>query len=418
MWPLHTNALHTNALYTNALYTECRNCAALVPAYLFLQQDSEMLLSEQITVPLLDLKAQYASIRKEVQEAVEEVLESQWFILGPNVKKCEEQIAEYCRCRHAIGVSSGTDALLIALMAEGIGPGDEVVTTPYTFFATAGCVARLGAKPVFVDICPDTFNIDPAAIERRITEKTKAIIPVDLFGQCAELDPIIEIARRHRLTVIEDAAQAIGAEYRGHRAGSLVEYGCFSFFPSKNLGAGGDGGMVVTQDDQRAEKLRTLRVHGSKPKYYHALIGGNFRLDAIQAAIVNVKLRYLDEWSAARQSNADRYRRLFEASGLVESGVVRLPPVAPQHRHIYNQFVVRVPKRDELRSYLNDRRVATEVYYPVPLHLQECFAYLGHREGDFPESELAARETLALPIYPELSDEQAAYAVDRIADFY
>jgi len=375
-------------------------------------------LSDQITVPLLDLKAQYASIRNEVQEAVEEVLESQWFILGPNVKKCEQQIAEYCGCRHAIGVSSGSDALLIALMAEGIGPGDEVITTPYTFFATAGCIARLGAKPVFVDIRPDTFNIEASAIESRITERTGAIIPVDLFGQCAELDPILEIARRHRLTVIEDAAQAIGAEYRGQRAGSQVEYGCFSFFPSKNLGAGGDGGMVVTQDDQRAEKLRTLRVHGSKPKYYHALIGGNFRLDAIQAAIVNVKLRHLDAWSAARQANAERYRRLFEASGLVERGTVRLPPVAPQRRHIYNQFVIRVPNRDELRSYLKDHHVATEVYYPVPLHLQECFAYLGHREGDFPESEQAARETLALPIYPELSDEQAACVVDRIADFY
>jgi dTDP-4-amino-4,6-dideoxygalactose transaminase len=316
-----------------------------------------------------------------------------------------------------VGVSSGSDALLISLMAEGIGPGDEVITTPYTFFATAGSISRLGATPVFVDIRPDTYNLDASQIESRITDRTKAIIPVHLYGQCADMDPILELAARHGLIVIEDAAQAIGAEYKGRRAGSMGDYGCFSFFPSKNLGGGGDGGMVVTGDEQRAEKLRVLRVHGSKPKYYHALIGGNFRFDAIQAAIINVKFRHLDDWTAARQVNADRYRRLFQQSGLVGNGLVQLPQVAPDRRHIYNQFVIRLPRRDQLRSFLKDRNVATEVYYPVPLHLQACFDYLGHHQGDFPESEAAARETLALPIYPELSDEQARYVVDCVARF-
>ena len=374
-------------------------------------------MSDQITVPLLDLKAQYATIKEEVLEAVQAVFESQWFILGPNVQECERRIAEYCNCDHAVGVSSGSDALLIALMAEGIGPGDEVITTPYTFFATAGCIARLGATPVFVDIRPDTYNIDVSAIESRITEKTKAVMPVHLFGQCADMDPICEIAATHKLVVIEDAAQAIGSEYRGRRAGQMGDYGCFSFFPSKNLGGGGDGGMVVTGDPQRAEKVRVLRAHGSKPKYYHPMIGGNFRLDALQAAIDNVKLSHLDSWSAARQSNADRYRRLFEQSGLVSDGRVGLPQVAQERRHIYNQFVIRVPRRDDLRAYLKDHDVTTEIYYPVPLHLQECFGYLGCRQGGFPVSEAAAEETLALPIYPELSDQQAQYVVERIASF-
>ena len=371
-----------------------------------------------VAVPLLDLKAQYATIKDEILPAVEAVFESQYFILGPTVQECEKQIAEYCQCKHAIGVSSGSDALLISLMAEGIGPGDEVITTPYTFFATAGAIARVGAKPVFVDIHPDTYNIDETKIEAAVTERTKAIIPVDLYGQCAELTPIVEIARRHGLCVIEDAAQAIGAEYKGHRAGALVDYGCFSFFPSKNLGCGGDGGMVVTQDEQRAERLRVLRAHGSKPKYYHALIGGNFRLDALQAAVVNVKLKHLDAWSAAREVNADRYRRLFAETGLLDDGQVQLPYVAPERRHIYNQFVIRIPRRDELRVYLKEQQIGTEVYYPVPLHLQECFANLGYKKGDFPESERAAKETLALPIYPELSDEQATYAVDHVANLY
>ena len=375
-------------------------------------------MSTEITVPLLDLKAQYATIREEIQAAVNAVLESQYFILGPTVAACERDIAEYCSCAHAVGVTSGSSALLICLISEGIGPGDEVITTPYTFFATAGSVALLGAKPVFVDIVPDTYNIDPAKIGAAVTERTKAVIPVDLFGQCADLDAINQIARRHNMPVIEDAAQAIGAEYQGRRAGSMVEYGCFSFFPSKNLGCGGDGGMVVTQDDRRAEKLRMLRTHGSKPKYYHPILGGNFRLDAIQAAIVSAKLPHLDQWTAARQSNADRYRRLFDEVGLVSDRQVRLPQVAPQRRHIYNQFVIRVERRDELRQFLKERNVATEIYYPVPLHLQQCFAYLGYKEGDFPHSEAAAKETLALPVYPELSDEQAGHLVECVSQFY
>ncbi len=375
-------------------------------------------MSVETSVPLLDLKAQYATIKDEITEAVHAVLESQYFILGPTVQACEEAIALYCQCTHAVGVTSGSDALLISLIAEGVGVGDEVITTPYTFFATAGAIARLGAKPVFVDIRPDTYNIDPAQIESCITENTKAIIPVDLYGQCAELDPIVQIARRHGLPVIEDAAQAIGAEYKGHRAGSLADYGCFSFFPSKNLGAAGDGGMVVVQDEERAERLRVLRVHGSKPKYYHPMIGGNFRLDALQAAIVTVKLRHLDKWTAGRQSNAERYRKLFAESGLATDGTVGLPEEVPERRHIYNQFVIRVPRRDELRAHLKAHNVHTEVYYPVPLHLQECFAYRGHREGAFPASEAAARETLALPIYPELSDEQACHTAGCIAKFF
>jgi len=373
--------------------------------------------SDKVTVPLLDLKAQFATIKDEVMAVVEEVFDSQYFILGPNVVKCEELIAEYCRCKHAVGVSSGSDALLIALMAEDVGPGDEVISTPYTFFATAGAIARLGAKPVFVDIEADTYNIDPSKIEEKITDKTKAIIPVDLYGQCAEIAAIAKIAEKHGIPVIEDAAQAIGAEENGQRAGSTVQYGCFSFFPSKNLGAAGDGGVVITQDDDLAERLRVLRMHGSKPKYYHKFVGGNFRLDALQAAVVSVKLAHLDDWTAGRQSNADRYRRLFDDAGLVSNGTVGLPQVAPNRRHIYNQFVIRVPKRDELRAYLGENNVATEIYYPVPLHLQECFAYLGHKPGDFPESEKAAVETLALPIYPELSDQQAARVVECIAEF-
>lgn len=368
-------------------------------------------------VPLLDLKAQYAQVRQAVLAAVESVLESQQFILGPVVEECERQIAEYCGCRFGIGVSSGTDALLIALMAEGIGPGDEVITTPHTFFATAGSIARAGARPVFVDICPETYNLDPTQIESRITRSTKAILPVHLFGQCAAMDAVLELARAHGLVVIEDAAQAIGAEYKGRRAGSMGHYGCFSFFPSKNLGGGGDGGMVVVQDAERAEKLKVLRVHGSKPKYYHKLIGGNFRFDALQAAIVRAKLPYLDQWTAARQANARRYRELFEQAGLVEKGLVGLPYEAPQRRHIYNQFVIRVPRRDELRRFLAEQGIGTEIYYPVPLHLQECFRYLGYQEGDCPHSEAAARNTLALPIYPELTDQQLQYVVDSIGRF-
>jgi len=375
-------------------------------------------MTQPTNVPLLDLKAQYATIRDEIRAAVDTVLESQQCILGPVVAECESNLAPYCGCKHAVTVSSGSDALLICLMAEGVGPGDEVITTPYTFFATAGAIARLGATPVFVDIDPRTYNIDPAGIEARITPRTKAIIPVHLYGQCADMDPILDIAGRRGLTILEDAAQAIGSEYRGRRAGSMGRYGCFSFFPSKNLGAAGDGGMVSTNDDDAAEKLRVLRAHGSKPKYYHALVGGNFRFDAIQAAVINVKLKYLDRWTAGRQSNAARYRRLFADAGLVQDDLVRLPYETPGNRHIYNQFVIRVPRRNDLQAYLKEQKIGTEVYYPVPLHLQACFASLGGREGQFPESEKAAAETLALPIYPELSDAQAEWVVASIGRFY
>ena len=368
-------------------------------------------------VPLLDLKAQYAGIRSEIEPVLKEVAESQYFILGPKVKACEDEIAAYCGVRHAVGVTSGSDALLIALMAEGIGPGDEVITTPYTFFATAGSIARVGATPVFVDIDPVSFNIDPARIEAGITSKTKAIMPVHLYGQMADMDPIMEVARKHKLIVIEDAAQAIGAEYKGRRAGSIGDYGCFSFFPSKNLGCFGDGGMVVTQDAKKAEKLGILRAHGSHPKYYHKIIGGNFRLDALQAAIVSVKLRHLETWTAGRQSNAARYDNLFGATDLLKKGAVQLPARVAS-RHIFNQYVIRVPQRDQLQAFLKEKDIGTEIYYPVPMHLQECFAYLGHKAGDFPESEKAAQGTLALPIYPELNDDQAAHVVERIREFY
>ncbi len=373
-------------------------------------------------VPLLDLKAQYAGLKHEIEPAVLDVFESQYFILGPRVKACEEEVAAYCHSPYAVGVSSGTDALLIALMCEEIGPGDEVITTPYTFFATGGCIARVGATPVFVDIDPATYNINPSLIEKKITRRTRAIMPVHLYGQTADMDPLLQLAEKHHLVVIEDAAQAIGAESNGRRAGSMGAYGCFSFFPSKNLGAAGDGGMVVTQDSARYEKLLKLRNHGSAPKYYHALIGGNFRLDALQAAVVSIKLRHLDAWSEARQHNAARYDELFSRvlptgtdAWLSGRGVV-LPEVT-QSRHIFNQYIVRVPRRDALRDYLQEKDVGHEVYYPVPLHLQECFAYLGYPAGALPEAESAAQSTLALPVYPELTDEQAAYVVSCIADY-
>ena len=366
-----------------------------------------------MNVPLLDLKAQYASIKSEVNAAIAEVCESQHFILGPKVEQCEEAIAAYSGCSYGVGVSSGTDALLACLMAENIGIGDEVITTPYTFFATVGAIARLGATPVFVDVDPGTYNLDPSQIQPKITDKTRAIIPVHLYGQMADMDPVMQIAEKHGLVVIEDAAQAIGAEYKGHRAGSIGHYGCLSFFPSKNLGAAGDGGMVVTNDSQRAEKLKCLRGHGAKPKYHHKIVGGNFRLDALQAAIVSVKLPHLDGWTAARQRNAARYDRLF--------GEVGLPiglPVWGSDRHIFNQYVIRVSRRDELRSFLQKRGVGTEIYYPVPMHLQECFAYLGISEGAFPESERAAKETFALPIYPELTETQVNYVFNCVREFF
>jgi dTDP-4-amino-4,6-dideoxygalactose transaminase len=375
-------------------------------------------------VPLLDLKAHHEPLQKEIMDAVEQVFKSQAFILGPEVGKLEERVAGYCQAKYGIGVTSGTDALLLALMALGVGPGDEVITATYSFFATAGVVARLGAKPVLVDIDPKTFNIDPSHISKAVTPKSKAIIPVHLYGQCADMGPIMELAKRHNLGVIEDAAQAIGSEYRdGRRACSMGTVGCLSFFPSKNLGCLGDGGMVVTNDPDLAERMRILRVHGSHPKYYHKLIGGNFRLDTIQAAVLNVKLNYLDGWTKRRQENAARYETLFQQSGLVQKGKVRLPePVyrnsGIKHYHIYNQFVPRVERRDDLIAHLKQKGIGAEIYYPVPFHLQECFRYLGHKAGDFPESERAANETIAIPIYPELTMAQQTEVVEAIAAFY
>lgn len=365
-----------------------------------------------MNVPLLDLKAQYAAIKDDVDAAVAEAFRAQHFILGPTVERCEEAIATYSRCSYGIGVSSGSDALLACLMAENIGPADEVITTPYTFFATAGAIARVGATPVFVDIDPFTYNIDVSQIESKITTRTRAIIPVHLYGQMADMDRVMCVAEGHGLTVIEDAAQAIGAEYKGRRAGSIGHYGCFSFFPSKNLGGAGDGGMIVTNDAARAETLRCLRGHGSKPKYYHKIIGGNFRLDALQAAVVLAKLPHLDGWTAIRQRNAQRYDCLFRNANLP----LVLPTVATD-RHIFNQYVVRVPGRDALQGFLKNRGVSTEVYYPVPMDRQECFAYLGHQAGAFPESERAAKETVALPVYPEVTDEQAQYVVECTQEF-
>lgn len=368
-------------------------------------------------VPLLDLKAQYANIRHEIEPVLNGIIESQHFIMGPQVKDCEKAVAGYCGCSHGVGVSSGTDALLIALMAEGVGPGDEVITTAYTFFATAGSIARLGAKPVFVDIDPLSFNINTDLIEAKVTSRTKAIMPVHLFGQMANMESIMKIAAKYNLAVIEDAAQAIGSEDKGRRAGSLGHYGCFSFFPSKNLGCFGDGGMVVTNDAERAEKLAILRNHGSKPKYYHKIVGGNFRLDTLQAAVVTTKLKHLDDWARSRQANAERYDQLFMECGLVEKKYVVLPRVLTS-RHVFNQYVIRVMRRDELQNFLKVQEIGAEVYYPVPMPLQECFKYLGYGKGNFPESEKASMETIALPIYPELSDAQARCVVEAIARFY
>jgi dTDP-4-amino-4,6-dideoxygalactose transaminase len=366
-------------------------------------------------IPLLDLRAQYATIRDAVQQAMTRVVESQYFILGPEVEALEREIADYSRCAFAVGVSSGTDALLAALMAIDLKPGDEVITSAYSFFATAGSIVRLGGTPVFVDIDRDSYNIDVGKIEDAVTERTRAILPVHLYGQMADMDPIMEIAQRHNLYVIEDAAQAIGAEYKSRRAGSMGAIGCFSFFPSKNLGAFGDAGMITTNDADLAERLRMLRNHGYKPKYYNKIVGGNFRLDAIQAAVLRVKLPYLDSWTEARRRNAARYRRLFPEANMV--GVV-FPAESRDCKHIYNQFVIRSARRDELLANLKARKIGAEIYYPVPLHLQECFANLGGKEGDFPASECAAKETLALPIYPELTEEMMQTVVGTISDFY
>ena len=376
-----------------------------------------------MNVPLLDLKQQHAGLRETIEHAVLQVFESQQFILGPAVEACEAAVAAYCGCAHGIGMSSGTDALLACLMAEGIGPGDEVITSPYTFFAMAGAIARLGARPVFVDIDPETFNLRADRMEQAVTPRTRVLLPVHLYGRTAAMDPILETAARHRLVVIEDACQAIGAEDRGRRAGSMGDTGCLSFFPSKNLGGAGDGGMVVTNDPKRAALLRRLRNHGMEPKYYHSLIGGNFRLDALQAVVVSAKLPHLDTWTAARQANARRYDRLFHEAGLAGSpdAPLRLPGSersGPELRHVVNQYVVRARQRDALREWLTGKGIGTEIYYPVPLHLQECFRPLGYAAGSFPESERAAAETLALPVFPELTGAQAEAVVGRIRDFY
>lgn len=383
-------------------------------------------------VPLLDLKAQYKQIKKELDDALIRVAESQYFILGPEVDNLEKAMCEYLECKAAIGVSSGTDALLVALMGIDLQPGDEVILPTYSFFATAGVVSRLNAKPVFCDVDPVTFNIDPSKIEELITEKTKAITPVHLYGQSADMDPIMDIAKRHNLAVIEDAAQSIGTQYKdGRNTGTIGDAGCFSFFPSKNLGGFGDGGLVSAMDEELAEKIKILRVHGGKPKYYHRIIGGNFRLDAIQAAVINVKFPYLDSWSKQRQKNADQYTSLFVDRGLASGeGIVEfssdervlLPKAVyksedvPRY-HIYNQYVIRVEKRDELRDFLKEKEIGTEIYYPVPFHLQDCFQYIGNKKGDFPVAEFCAEKSVALPIYPELTNEQIEYTVDCIKEF-
>lgn len=383
-------------------------------------------------VPLLDLKPQYQALKKELDEAVLKVNESQHFILGPEVKEMEKEFCEFLGSKYVIGVSSGTDALLLSLMAIGVGPGDEVIVPTYSFFATAGVVSRLNATPVFTDCDPVTMNIDPNDIEHRITPKTKAIVPVHLYGQAADMKPVMEIANKHDIYVIEDGAQAISAEYKdGTTVGNLGHIGCYSFFPSKNLGCFGDGGLIVTNDDELEHMIRIMRVHGADPKYYHKVIGGNFRLDALQAAVVRVKLPHLNGWSQQRRENAELYTQLFKEKGLTEeegktqfdeNNKVLLPKAVYKdtglkNYHIYNQYIIRVEDRDGLREFLKENNIGNEIYYPVPFHEQECFADLGYKKSDFPNSEFAAEHSLALPIYPELSDEQIQYVVEQIAEY-
>ncbi|MFH1502347.1 MAG: DegT/DnrJ/EryC1/StrS family aminotransferase [Candidatus Eisenbacteria bacterium] len=362
-------------------------------------------------VPLLDLKRQYRDIKGEIDSAIAEVVESQVFKLGPKVAAFEESVAEYSGTKCAVGVASGTDALILALMAAGVGQNDEVVTTPYSFFATAGAIVRVGARPVFVDIEPGTYNIDPAKLEAAITERTRAIMPVHLYGQCADMDALNEIAGRRGVAVIEDAAQAIGAACRGRRAGSLGTFGCFSFFPSKNLGGYGDGGMITTDSDEAADLLRSLREHGQTQMYHHWTVGTNSRLDAIQAAVLAVKLAHLEEWSDGRAANAAYYYDRFRGTGVV-------PPRCEEwNRHIYNQYIIRVPRRDELLAHLRDLGIGCAVYYPVPLHMQKCFESLGYKEGAFPESERASRETISIPVFSYLTPEEREHVADKVLAF-
>ena len=373
-------------------------------------------------VPLLDLRAQYAPLKAAIMAEIEAVCDSQALVLGPKTEALEKAVAKYCGAKHCIGVSSGTDAQLVLLMALGIGPGDVVITTPYTFFATAGCVSRVGARPVFVDIEPATFNISPSALEEALKKNpnAKAIIPVHLFGCCADMAAILALGKKYGVPVLEDAAQALGARHPLGGAGAIGEAGWFSFYPTKNLGAFGDAGMVTCADDALAAKIRALRNHGMEPRYFHKWIGGNFRIDAIQSAVLSVKLPHLDAWSAARRKNAARYREGFATCGL---GKVLGLPVEPwsktdtENHHIYNQFIIRSTRRDALKKHINDSGIGSEIYYPLPLHMQECFRDLGYREGDFPESERASRESLALPVYPELTGEQLDYVVGKIAEF-
>ena len=369
-----------------------------------------------MNIPLLDLKAQYQGIRKEILAAIEATCDEQGFILGPRVVALEQAVSAYVASSSAIGVASGSDALLLSLMAMGVKAGDEVITVPFTFFATAGAISRLGAKPVFVDIRPDTFNMDPKQIEAAITPRTKALIPVHLFGQCAEMERIMEIAKRRQIGVIEDACQAIGAARNRSRAGVLGDAACFSFFPSKNLGGFGDGGMVTTDNKALADAIAMLRVHGSRVRYVHEAVGINSRLDAIQAAVLLIKLKYLDQWAEGRRRNAVRYGQLFAEAKLLDR--VILPTVDPSNHHVFNQYTVRVPKRDELRGYLKEKGVGTEVYYPLPMHLQNCYRDLGYHKGAFPVSEQAAAEVLSLPIYAELKEDELAYVVRCIGEFY
>ena len=368
----------------------------------------------RIAVPLLDLQAQYRPLRDQLLAAIARVCDSQRFIMGAEVEALEQELATYLGVAQAVTVSSGTDALLAAMMALGIGPGDEVVTSTYSFFASAGCVSRLGATPRLVDIDPVSYNIDPAAVRAALTPRTRAILPVHLYGLCADLDPMLSVAGEAGIPVIEDACQAIGATYKGRQAGTIGHVGCFSFFPSKNLGGFGDGGLVTTNDEKLAHEIRLLRNHGAEPRYFHKRVGGNFRLDAIQAAVLRVKLPHLSSWTAGRRANADRYRRLFGQHGL--ASLVTLPVEPPGYFHIYNQFIVRVPERNRVRAFLAAQGIGTEIYYPVPFHLQECFASLGYAGGAFPEAEAAADSTLALPIYGELTEEQQDAVVRTLAD--